>query len=207
MYISQLIRYARCCSHYDDFRYRHKCLVDRLLSQGYRALSLEKSFKKFDGRYQDLIEKYQRSVNVMVNDSFPGSFLFNMQQDFRLLCYLHGFVAWICLNLDWLLAVTGGVMHEADDAYSIRSTWSCYWLDQFLTLALNTLILSIFYISLDLSTIYFAHFSGCWASFVCSCHSIPECCVMFSGVKLSMGSFVLLLLSEHISYSFVILSL
>ena len=27
-----------------------------------------------------------------------------------------------------------------------------------------------------------------------SCHSIPECCVMFSGVKLSMGSFVLLLL-------------
>ena len=72
VYISQLIRYARCCSHYEDFRYHHKCLVDRLLSQGYRALSLEKSFKKFFGRYQDLIEKYQRSVNVMVNDSFPG---------------------------------------------------------------------------------------------------------------------------------------
>ena len=69
VYISQLIRYARCCSHYDDFRY---CLVDRLLSQGYIALRLEKSFKKFYGRYQDLIEKYQRSVNVMVNDSFPG---------------------------------------------------------------------------------------------------------------------------------------
>ena len=29
---------------------------------------------------------------------------------------------------------------------------------------------------------------------MCSCHSILECCVMFSGVKLSMGSFVLLLL-------------
>ena len=26
---------------------------------------------------------------------------------------------------------------------------------------------------------------------MCSCHSIQECCVMFSGVKLSMGSFVL----------------
>ena len=26
---------------------------------------------------------------------------------------------------------------------------------------------------------------------MCSCHSILECCVMFSGVKLSMGSFVL----------------
>ena len=53
------------------------------------------------------------------------------------------------------------VYNEADDAYSIRSTWSCYWLDQFLTLALNILILSIFYISVDLSTNYFAHFSGC----------------------------------------------
>ena len=51
VYISQLIR---CCSHYDDFRYRQKCLVDRLLSQGLR---LEKSFKKFYSRYQDLIEK------------------------------------------------------------------------------------------------------------------------------------------------------
>ena len=78
VYISQLIRYARCCSHYDDFRYHHKCLVDRLLSQGYKALRLEKSFKKFYGRYQDLTEKYRRSVNAMVSDSFPGQFLFNM---------------------------------------------------------------------------------------------------------------------------------
>ena len=39
VYISQLIRYARCCSHYEDFRYRHKCLVDRLLSHGLRSLS------------------------------------------------------------------------------------------------------------------------------------------------------------------------
>ena len=38
VYISQLIRYARCCSHYEDFRCCHKCLVDKLLSQGYRAL-------------------------------------------------------------------------------------------------------------------------------------------------------------------------
>ena len=83
-------------------------------------------------------------------------------------------------------------MHEADDAYSIQSTWSCYWLDQILTLALNTLILSFFYISLDLSTIYFTYFSGCWASFVCNCHSILECCVIFSGVKLSIRSFNLL---------------
>ena len=28
---------------------------------------------------------------------------------------------------------------------------------------------------------------------MCSCHSILECCVMFSGVKLSIRSFVLFL--------------
>ena len=55
VYISQLIRYAQFCSHYEDFRSCHKCLVDRLVPQGYRALSLEKSFKNFYGRYQDLM--------------------------------------------------------------------------------------------------------------------------------------------------------
>ena len=78
VYISQFIKYARCCLHYDDFRYHHKCLVDQHRSQGYIALKLEKSSKKIYGRYQDLIEKYQSSVNLMVNDSFPGKFLFNV---------------------------------------------------------------------------------------------------------------------------------
>ena len=40
VYISRLIRYARCCSCYDDFGYRHKLLVDRLLSQGYKVKCL-----------------------------------------------------------------------------------------------------------------------------------------------------------------------
>ena len=44
----------------------------------------------------------------------------------------------------------------------------------------------IFNISLDLSTIYFAHFSWCRASFVYSCHSILECYNLFPGVKLSI---------------------
>ena len=82
-------------------------------------------------------------------------------------------------------------MHEADNAYSIRSTWSCYWLDQFLTLALNILILSIFYISMDLSTNYFAHFSGCWASFACSCHYPRMLChVFWSQVEYKIVCFI-----------------
>ena len=124
------------------------------------------------------------------------------------ICHLDlslGFVTWIChLSKLKLIASCDGVMHGADDAYSIRSTWSCYWLDQFLTLALNILIWSIFYISIDLSTNYFAHFSGCRASFVCSYHSILECCVTFSGVKLSIRSFVLFILVDitNIPYFF-----
>ena len=66
--ISQLNRYARCCSYYDDFRHRHKMLVERLVSQGYRYERLRNSFKKFYGRYQDLIVKYQRSVSDIVRD-------------------------------------------------------------------------------------------------------------------------------------------
>ena len=39
VYISQLIRYARCYSCHDDFGYRHKLLVDRFLSQSYEVNS------------------------------------------------------------------------------------------------------------------------------------------------------------------------
>ena len=35
------------------------------------SLAVEKSFKEFYGRYQNLIEKYQGSVKEIVNDSFP----------------------------------------------------------------------------------------------------------------------------------------
>ena len=40
-----------------------------------------------------------------------------------------------------------------------------------------------FNISLDLSTINFAYFSGCWASVLYGCHSILECYNLFSGVE------------------------
>ena len=71
VYISQLIRYARWCSYNDDFGYRHKLLVDRLLSQGYEVKYLRNSFKKFCGRYANLIRKYQRLVKNIMADSSP----------------------------------------------------------------------------------------------------------------------------------------
>ena len=47
VYISQLIRYARCCSCYDDFRHRHKMPVETFVSQRYQYESLKDSFRKF----------------------------------------------------------------------------------------------------------------------------------------------------------------
>ena len=46
VYILKVIRYARSCSHYDDFEYRYKVLVDRLLSQEYEIKRLRNSSKK-----------------------------------------------------------------------------------------------------------------------------------------------------------------
>ena len=81
-------------------------------------------------------------------------------------------------------------MHEADDAYSIRSTWSCYWLDQFLTPALNILILSIFTFQWICLPILLLILVGVELSLRVVV-TILECCVTFSGVKLSIRSFVL----------------
>ena len=36
LYISQLIRFARVCSHVEDLDYRNKCLTAKLLKQCYR---------------------------------------------------------------------------------------------------------------------------------------------------------------------------
>ena len=44
VYISQLIRFARVCSHVDDFNTRNKCLTAKLLKQGYLYHKLRKAF-------------------------------------------------------------------------------------------------------------------------------------------------------------------
>ena len=55
MLISQLIRYARACSSYECFILRARRLSSKLLKQGYLAERLISSFRKFYGRYGDLI--------------------------------------------------------------------------------------------------------------------------------------------------------
>ena len=58
VYISQLIRFARVCSHVDDFNTRNKCLTAKLLKQGYRYHKLRKAFSKFYRQHYELISKF-----------------------------------------------------------------------------------------------------------------------------------------------------
>ena len=51
VYISQLIRFARVCSHVDDLNARNKCLIAKLLKQRYRYHKLRKAFSKFYRRH------------------------------------------------------------------------------------------------------------------------------------------------------------
>ena len=53
VYIYQLIRFARVCSHVDDFNTRNKCLTAKLLKKGYRYHKLRKVFSKFYRRHYE----------------------------------------------------------------------------------------------------------------------------------------------------------
>ena len=96
VYASQLICYAHCCSNYSDFLSRHRTLVTRLLSQGYKVNRLSNTFKKFYGR--------THLSSWIIQEEF--SFLIDLPMAELI-----------------KLAKMVGVMHEADHAYSIRSTW------------------------------------------------------------------------------------
>ena len=66
VYISQLIRFARVCSHVDDFNTRNKCLTAKLLKQGYRYHKLRKSFSKFYRRHNELVSKFSVGLKSLL---------------------------------------------------------------------------------------------------------------------------------------------
>ena len=70
VYVSQLIRYARACSNYQDFMERGKVLTTKLLSQGYQKTKLVVTLKKFYGRHHDLVNPYNMTVSRTVSDIF-----------------------------------------------------------------------------------------------------------------------------------------
>ena len=61
VYISQLIRFARVCSHVDDFNTRNKYLTAKLLKQGYRHHKLRKAF------HYELISKFNVGLKSLLH--------------------------------------------------------------------------------------------------------------------------------------------
>ena len=70
VFISQLVRYARASSSYDCFILRAKRLASKLLTQGYEVERLKSSFKKFYGRYGDLVKHYDVPLSRVMDSIF-----------------------------------------------------------------------------------------------------------------------------------------
>ena len=58
VFISQMVRFARCCQKFVDFTSRTLSLVERLLKQHFKFIKLCKTFKKFSTKYGYLLKKY-----------------------------------------------------------------------------------------------------------------------------------------------------
>ena len=85
VYISQLIRFARVCSHVDDFYTRNKCLTAKLLKQGYRYHKLRKAFSKFYRRHHEMISKFNVGLKSLLHQGlseteFNGDLVYKLKK-------------------------------------------------------------------------------------------------------------------------------
>ena len=58
IYISQLVRFARCCTSVFDFHSKNLQITSKLLTQGYRYHKLRRTFGKFFRSYSELLPKF-----------------------------------------------------------------------------------------------------------------------------------------------------
>ena len=69
VYVSQLLRYARICSFYQDFKEKSHTLVNKLRKQGYREVDLRRLTLRFFNERQEFLSKYNiDNANVFLTD-------------------------------------------------------------------------------------------------------------------------------------------
>ena len=78
-------RFARVCSHVEDFNARNKCLTAKLLKQGYRYHKLMKVFSKFYRRHYELISKSNVGLKSLLHQGlseleFYGDLLYKFKK-------------------------------------------------------------------------------------------------------------------------------
>ena len=76
VYISQLIRFARVCSHEEDFNARIKCLTAKLLKQGYWYHKLRKAFSKFYRRHCEFISKLNVGLKSILHQGLSEPYIY-----------------------------------------------------------------------------------------------------------------------------------
>ena len=59
VFISQLVRFSRCCQRFSDFKERTLRLVERLIKQRFKFVKLCHTFTKFCKKYSHLLRKYK----------------------------------------------------------------------------------------------------------------------------------------------------
>ena len=115
MYISQLIRIARVCSHVDDLIARNKCLAAKLLKQGYLLMNvffalkgsklfiimyryhkIIKAFSKFYRRHHELVSKFNVGFKILFyqclsGPEFYGDFVYKFKKIWVGLIFLISF--------------------------------------------------------------------------------------------------------------------
>ena len=64
--ISQLIRFARVPSHFDDINTRNNVLTAKLIKQEYRYHKLRKAFSKIYRRHFDIVSKYYVGLKTLL---------------------------------------------------------------------------------------------------------------------------------------------
>ena len=85
MYNSQLIRFAKVCSHIEDFNAHNKCVTAKLLKQGYRYHNLRKAFSKFYRCHDELISKFNVGLKSLLHQvlselEFYGDFVYKFKK-------------------------------------------------------------------------------------------------------------------------------
>ena len=70
IYISQLIRYCRACSHYADVVYMSVLLTQKLFQQSYEEDRLKEPPRKFYGHHYELVDPYFVSLFKLIKDIF-----------------------------------------------------------------------------------------------------------------------------------------
>ena len=70
VFVSQLIRYARASSLYDDFITRSQLLTFKLLKEGFTRYRLIANSKKLYGRNNVLVDRFKVSVTNIIIDLF-----------------------------------------------------------------------------------------------------------------------------------------